>query len=195
MSPRVLPERLVLVFTWCILPLVYAVELVGLLEDPTFSVGMISRFTRGTMNLTYLVQNFIDAGQFVPGAFRAQLLAWLRAFESGIYCRALRAIFFILAFLLLLHRDFPFPSLTSDVLGSLVLHLASQLSSPAQKRVMSAVRADIDFGFSWPRCLSSHSSRMLCLKAAKASASGQSTIWFFLVRNLFQSFRADSPGC
>ena len=31
-------------------------------------------------------------------------------------------------------------------------------------------------------------------KAAKASVSGQSTIWFFLVTKLFQSFRADSRG-
>ena len=98
-------------------------------------------------------------------------------------------------FLLLLHRDFPFPSLTSDVLGSLVLHRASQLSSPAQKRVMRLVNAAIVLGFSWPRCLASHLSWTLCLKAAKALASGQSTVWFFLVRNLFQSFRADSPGC
>ena len=55
MLPRVLLGGLVLVFTWCILPLVYGVKLAGLLEDPTFSVGMISRFTRGTMDLTYLV--------------------------------------------------------------------------------------------------------------------------------------------
>ena len=63
-------ERLILFFAWCILPLVYGVELAGLLEDPTFSVSMIGRFTRGTMNLTYLVQNFVEAGQFIPGAFR-----------------------------------------------------------------------------------------------------------------------------
>ena len=48
--------------------------------------------------------------------------------------------------LLLLRRDFPFPSLTSDVLGSLVLHLASQLSSPTQKRVMRFVNAAIILG-------------------------------------------------
>ena len=72
---------------------------------------------------------------------------------------------------------------------------ASQLSSPAQKRAMSVVRAAMDFGFSWPRCRASHSSRMLCLKAARASASGQSTIWFFLVRNRVQYFLDDSPGC
>ena len=99
MFPSVLLGRLVLVFTWCILPLVYGVELAGLLEDPTFSVGMISRFTRGTMDLTYLVQNFVEAGQFIPGAFRGQLLlTWPRAFESGVYYRALRVVFFVLAF-------------------------------------------------------------------------------------------------
>ena len=100
MFPSVLLERLILVFAWCILPLVYGVELAGLLEDPTFSVGMISRFTRGTMDLTYLVQNFVEAGQFIPGAFRGRLLTWPRAFESGIYCRALRAVFFIPAFVI-----------------------------------------------------------------------------------------------
>ena len=72
---------------------------------------------------------------------------------------------------------------------------ASQLSSPAQKRVMSAIRAAIDFVFSCPRWRASHSSRMLCLKAARALASGHSAIWFFFVRNLVQNFLADSPGC
>ena len=100
MYPGVLFGMVVLVFTWCILPLVYGVELAGLLEDPTFSVGMISRFTRGTMNLTYLVQNFVEAEKFIPGAFRGRLLTWPRAFESGVYCRALRDVFFILAFVI-----------------------------------------------------------------------------------------------
>ena len=100
MFPSVLLGRLVLVFTWCILPLVYGVELAGLLEDPTFSVGMISRFTRGTMNLTYLVQNFVEAGQFIPGAIGGRLLVWPRDFESGVYSRALRAVFFIPTFVI-----------------------------------------------------------------------------------------------
>ena len=79
----------------------FGVELAGLLEDPTFSVGMISGFTRGAMDLTYLVQNFFYAGQFVSGAFRGRLLlTWPRAFESGVYCRALRAVFFIPAFVI-----------------------------------------------------------------------------------------------
>ena len=59
MFPSVLLERLILVFAWCILPLVYGVELAELLEDPTFSVGMIGWFARGTMELTYLVQKFV----------------------------------------------------------------------------------------------------------------------------------------
>ena len=99
MFPRVLLGGLVLVFTWCILPLVYGVKLAGLLEDPTFSVGMISRFARGTMDLTFLVQNFVEAGQFIHGAF-TRLLTWPRAFESGIYCRALHVVFFIPAFVI-----------------------------------------------------------------------------------------------
>ena len=59
MFPRVLLGGLVLVFTWCILPLVYGVELARLLEDPTFSVGMTGWFAGGAMDLTYLVQNFV----------------------------------------------------------------------------------------------------------------------------------------
>ena len=59
MFPSVLLERLILVFSWCILPFVYGVELAGLLEDPTFSMSMIRGFTRGAMDLTYLVQNFV----------------------------------------------------------------------------------------------------------------------------------------
>ena len=63
--------------------------------------------------------------------------------------------------------------------------------SPTQKRVISVVRAAMDFGFSWPRCRASHLSWMLCLKGARVSSSVQSTIWFFLVRNLVQNFLAD----
>ena len=85
MFTRVLLERLILIFAWCILPLVYGVELDGLLEDPTFSMGMIGWFARGAMDLTYLVQNFIQAGQFISSAFRGRLLTWPRAFESGVY--------------------------------------------------------------------------------------------------------------
>src|SRR5512132_3340541 len=89
-----------------------------------------------------------------------------------------------LACLLLLHRlcllrrGLSLLSGASEVPGFLGVMLlgASQLSSPAQKQIMSVVRAAMDFGFSWPRCRESHSSWMLCLKATRASASGRSTI-------------------
>ena len=101
MFPSVLLERLILVIAWCILPLVYGIELAGLLEDPTFSVGMISGFTSGAMDLTYLVQNFVEAGQFISGAFRGRLLlTWPRASKSGVYCRALQAVFLIPALII-----------------------------------------------------------------------------------------------
>ena len=57
--PSALLARLILIFAWCILPLVFGVELAGLLEDPTFSMGMICRIIRGAMDLTYLVQNLV----------------------------------------------------------------------------------------------------------------------------------------
>ena len=52
--------------------------------------------------------------------------------------------------LCLLRRGLPLLFLASEVPGSLALLLlwASQLSSPAQKRVISVVRATMDFGFS-----------------------------------------------
>ena len=130
-------------------------------------------------------------------------LTRLRATESGVDRRVFGVVTVAstlspsLRRLCLLRRGLPLLSLASKVPGCLdvLLLRANQLSSPAQKRVISVVRAAMNFGFSWPRCRASHSSRMLCLKAARASASGQSTIWFFLVRNQVQNFLADSPGC
>src|SRR3954465_14447037 len=63
--------------------------------------------------------------------------------------------------LCLLRRGLPLLSLVSEVprfLDMLLLQ-ARQLPSPAQKGVRSVVGAAIDFGFSWPRCRASHSSR------------------------------------
>ena len=52
LSPSALLARLILVFTWCIPPLVFGIQLAGLLADPTFFVGVICRFIGGAMNLT-----------------------------------------------------------------------------------------------------------------------------------------------
>src|SRR3954468_2986028 len=83
----------------------------------------------------------------------------------------------------LCRRVLPLLSLVSELPGffAKLLLRASQLSLPAQKRVMSVVRAAMDLGFSCPGCRASHSSRILCLKAARASASRQPTIYFFLL--------------
>ena len=59
MFPGALLVRLILVFAWCILPLMFGVALAGLLEDPTLSMGMVCRFIGGAMDLTYLVQNLV----------------------------------------------------------------------------------------------------------------------------------------
>ena len=40
-------------------PLVFSVKFAGLLEDPTFSVGMVCRLPGSTVDLAYLVQDFV----------------------------------------------------------------------------------------------------------------------------------------
>ena len=71
--------------------------------------------------------------------------------------------------LCLLRRDLLLLSLVPELpwFFDILLLRASQLPSPAQKRVMSVMRAAIDLGFSYPMCRASHSSRMLCLKTAR----------------------------
>ena len=49
----------VIVFALCVEPLVFGIEFAGLLEDPTISVGMICRLPGGTVDLAYLVQDFV----------------------------------------------------------------------------------------------------------------------------------------
>ena len=96
------------------------------------------------MDLAQSVQDFVQTGWSLFTAFKwLLLLIRSRAPESGIDRCVVRALFLVWAFVLL-HRGFPLPSLISDVLGSLVPLRASQLSSPAQKRVIRLVRAAID---------------------------------------------------
>ena len=51
LSPCVRLARFILVFPLRSLPFVFDVEFAGLLEDPTFSVGMIGWFTRSVVDL------------------------------------------------------------------------------------------------------------------------------------------------
>ena len=62
MFPSVSLERLIVIFAWCVEPLVFSVELPELLKDPTISVGMVCRSPRSAVDLTYFVQNFVEVG-------------------------------------------------------------------------------------------------------------------------------------
>ena len=82
----------------------FGVEFAGLLEDPTISVGVVCRSPGGTVDLTYFVQDFVEVGQLVPIIFGWRCFLILpRAFESGVDCRAHRAVildpalFFVMA--------------------------------------------------------------------------------------------------
>ena len=163
-----------------------------MLEYPTIPVGVISWFFGGAMYLARAVEYSVQIGRTRSSSFEWLFpLTGFRASESvsSLLSPLMRHLF-------LLRRDLPLRSLISGLPEFLLRLLlwASQLSSPAQKRVMSDVRAAMDFGFSCPRCRASHSSRMLCLKAVRASASGESTICFFLVKNHVQNCLADSSG-
>ena len=57
--PGALLLGFVLVFAWCVEPLVFGIESAGLFENPTVSVGMVSRLPGSTVYMTYPVQDFI----------------------------------------------------------------------------------------------------------------------------------------
>ena len=59
MFSGVLLVGFVIVFAWCVEPLVFGVKSAGLLEDPTISVGMVCRLPGGTVDLAYFVQDFV----------------------------------------------------------------------------------------------------------------------------------------
>ena len=59
MFPGALLVGFVVILSWCVEPLVFGVEFAGLLENPTISVGMVSRIPGSTVYLTYPVQDFI----------------------------------------------------------------------------------------------------------------------------------------
>ena len=83
----------VVVLTWRVEPLVFGVELASLLENPTISVGMVRRLPGSTVYLTYLVQDFVSVRKLVPVILKGQFFMILpRAFESGVDCRAHRAV-------------------------------------------------------------------------------------------------------
>ena len=121
---------------------------------------MIGWFIGGAVDLTWAIEYAVQAGWSLIVSFIWLLpLTGLGSTESGIDCRVVGVVT-IASTLVPIASGLAVAILASEAPGSLALLLlrASQLSSPAQKRVMSAVRAAMDFGFSWPRCRASHSS-------------------------------------
>ena len=51
--------RFVVILAWYVEPLVFGIDFAGLLEDPTISVGMVCRLSGSTVDLAYLVQDFV----------------------------------------------------------------------------------------------------------------------------------------
>ena len=97
LSPRVWLARFILVFALRSLSFVFGVELAFLLEDPTFSIGMISWFIGSAMNLARPVKNFVQAGWTVSVAFKCLLpLTGSGAPEPGVY-RCIVWAFFIVS--------------------------------------------------------------------------------------------------
>ena len=71
----------------------FGVELDGLLEDPTFSVGVISWFIGGAVYLARAIQYAIQTGRSQSTSFKWLFpLTGSRASESGIDCRILGVI-------------------------------------------------------------------------------------------------------
>ena len=111
---------------------------------------MVGWFVWGAMDLARTVEYAVQAGwSLIVSLVRFLPLAGLGAAESGIDCSVVGIITIALAFVSVA------PELAGAVFGSegpvsLVVFVlrASQLSSPAQKRVISAVRAAMDRGFS-----------------------------------------------
>ena len=63
MTPGVrLASLFVIAVTGRPLPLVFGIKLLGLFKDPTTSVGMIGRFIGGAVDLTWSIEDSVQAG-------------------------------------------------------------------------------------------------------------------------------------
>ena len=90
MSSCVRRPGLLLVITMQPLVLVFGIQLAGLFEHPTFSVGVIGWLIRGAMDLTRAVEYAVQTGRARSTSFEWLFpLTGFRASESGINCRIL----------------------------------------------------------------------------------------------------------
>ena len=118
-------------------------------KNPTISVGMIGWFVRGAMYLARTIEDAVQAGWSLFASFIWLLsLTGLGTTESGIDCRVIGVVTITSAFVSVA-SELAVAIFASEAPISLAVFLlrASQLSPPAQKLVISAVRAAMDFGF------------------------------------------------
>ena len=98
LSSRVRRPGLLLVITMQPLVLVFGIQLAGLLEHPTFSVGVIGWLIGGAVDLTRAIQYAIQTGRAQSTSFEWLFpLTGSRASESGIDCRIIGFIAVVVA--------------------------------------------------------------------------------------------------
>ena len=115
------------------------------------------------MDLTWTNEYAVQAGRarIVPFVWLLPLTG-LRAPESGIDCRVLGVITVVSTLVSVASRlVFAIFSFRGAGVACIVFAMGQPTVLARTKRVMSAMRAAMDFGFSWPRWRASHSSRML----------------------------------
>ena len=72
---------------------IFGIQLVGLLEHPSFSVGVVGQFIGGAVNLTRMIEYAVQAGRARIASFeRLFPLTRFRATESGIDCHVLGVV-------------------------------------------------------------------------------------------------------
>ena len=75
------------------LVLVFGIQLAGLLEHPSFSVGVIGWLIGGVVNLTRAIKYAVQTGRARITSFeRLFPLTGFRATESGINCRVFSVV-------------------------------------------------------------------------------------------------------
>ena len=114
---------------------------------------MIGWFVWGAMDLAWTIEYAVQAGWARIVSFIWLVpLTGLGATESGVDRRVVGIVTVASTLVpVALGLAIAVFGLRGASLACSILLWDSQLSSPAQKRVMSVVRAAMDFGFSWPR--------------------------------------------
>ena len=78
--------------------LIFSIQLAGLFEHPTFSVGVVGWFIGGVVDLTWMIEYAVQTGRARIASFeRLFPLTRFRATESGIDCRVFDVVAVVVA--------------------------------------------------------------------------------------------------